>query len=140
MSVHDMKNAILRSRRFAVLGKRQLAQRAQGISRDIRVHEIAIGGMSFEQQRSIARGEIGSLVAEGTAAEMQHESVLAQHVAESSGCGAHAVVVLFTIAEPERGIKESDRVDQGAADIEAEAYAGRQIRISRHHGALECPD
>jgi hypothetical protein len=73
--------------------------------------------MALEQDPHVAVGEIGALVAERAAAQMQDERVLAQHVAITGGRGAHAQVVFLAIAQTEYRIEHSDCVDQRAADV-----------------------
>ena len=76
--------------------------------------------------------ELGLLPGERTAADVHDERVVGEHVAPAGARGAQAQVVLLAVAQAERQVEDADRVDQRAADEQAEADAGRQVGIGRH--------
>src|SRR5258708_265631 len=96
--------------------------------------------MTLEQQRHVALGEIDALIAERAAAQVQHERVLAEHVAVARRRRAQAEVVFLAVAQAERRVECADRVEQRAADVEAEPDSRRQLRIRRHCRALQRRD
>ena len=93
--------------------------------------------MPFEQGREVARHELRLLLDEGPPAGVDHEGVVGEHVAPAARGRAPAEVVLLAVARAEGRVEAADRVDQRAPHVEAEADAGRQLRIARHRRARE---
>src|ERR1700680_4089686 len=111
-----------------IVRQRELAQRTQRIRGDVGAHEVKIVWMVFEQYGHVAPREITALGAERTAAQMDHERIVAENVAKSGASGAHAKVVFLAVAQTEDRIEGSDRVDECPPDIETKPDTGRQLR------------
>src|ERR1700680_2574327 len=123
-----------------IVRQRELAQRTQRVGGDVGADEIKIVWMVFEKYGHVAPREITALGAERTAAQMDHERIVAENVAKSGASGAHAKVVFLAVAQTEDRIEGSDRVDEGPPDIKTEPNTGRQLRIGWHGGQLERAD
>jgi hypothetical protein len=90
MTVDDMEHSRDRFVQHPVLRQRQLAQRAHRIGGDVGAHLLEVLRMAIEQDSHVAFGQIGALVAERAAAQVQDECILAQHVAIPGSRSPHA--------------------------------------------------
>ncbi len=79
--------------------------------------------MALEQQRHVARAELGLLAGERLPARVRDERVVGEHVAPSRARRAQAQVVLLAVAQPERHVEH--------ADCRRAARGGRTCRSRR---------
>ena len=137
MAVNDVQHTARGSCNGAMLRLRRVAQRPQRIGGDVRTDDLEIVRMTVEQQRHVARAQLRLAAGERTLAQVHDEGVVAEHVAESGPHGAQAEIVLLAVTVAERGIEGADRVDQRAADVQAETDACGQIGIGRNRRLRE---
>ena len=136
-TVEHVKDGQAGAEHAVVGGQRRLAQRLQRIVRDVVANEIQIVRMALDQDRGVAEAEHLLRAFERAAARMQHERIVAKHVAKARRVRPQAEIVLLAIARAERCVERADRVDQRAPDVEAEADAGRHVRIVGHRRGLD---
>ena len=127
--VDDVQHAAPGRLRHREAHGRRFAQRPHRIGRDVRVHHVEVVRMPLEQQRHVARAELGLLSREGASAGMHDERVVGEHVAPARARGAQAQVVLLAVAQAERHVERPDRVEQRAPHEHAEAHAGGHVGI-----------
>ena len=130
-AVNDVQDAQGRPEHAVVRGQRGFAQRLQRIARDVIAHEVEVIRMPLEQDRGVANAERLLRAFERAAAGMQHERFVAQHVAKPRSVRTQAKIVLLAVTCAEGCVERANRVDQRAADVQAEADAGRKVRIVR---------
>ncbi len=131
VSVDDMQHPGKRFDETAVSRSGQNAKRAERIGVDVIANEIEIARMTRDQQRHIALRQLAPRAAERAAPRVHDKCVVAEDVAEARGRRAHAEVVLLAVAQSEDRIERSDGINQGAADVQAEADASRNVGIRR---------
>src|SRR5947209_1757541 len=85
--------------------------------------------VAIEKEIEIAASERNLVVIEGPRAEVQHERVVAQHIAITGGKSPQAEIVLLAVTAPEDRIEHADSLDQRATYVHAESDAGGQVRI-----------
>ena len=135
LMVQDMQHAC--RRRGVERERRRVAQRRERIRGDVVAHEREVAGMARGERLGVLRDQRVLLLLERAPADVEHERVVGEHVAPPGRGRAHAQVVLLAVAGAERGIEAADRVEHRPAHEEAEADAGRQIRVARDRRARE---